>query len=46
VNLSNLFGYGYKSPETGSYYSWNFDYTEKQFISDITRPALGLKVEF
>jgi TonB family protein len=45
VNLSNLFGYGYKSPETGSYF-WNYDYTEKQFISDITRPALGLKVEF
>jgi TonB family protein len=45
TNLSNLFGYGYKSPETGSYI-WNYDYTEKQFISDITRPALGIEFQF
>ena len=45
TNLSNLFGYGYKSPETGGYF-WNYDYTEKQFISDITRPALGIEFQF
>jgi TonB family protein len=45
TNLSNLFGYGIKSPETGGYF-WNYDYTEKQVISDITRPALGLEVQF
>jgi TonB family protein len=45
VNLSNLFGYGYKSPETGTYF-WNYDYSEKQVISDVTRPALGIKFEF
>jgi TonB family protein len=45
VNLSNLFGYGFKSPELGSYI-WNYDYTEKQFISDVTRPALGISLQF
>jgi TonB family protein len=45
TNLSNLFGYGYKSPEFNDYI-WNFDYTEKSVLSDITRPALGMKIDF
>jgi TonB family protein len=45
THLENWFGKGYKSPETGSY-SWNYDFTKKSVISDITRPALGLKIEF
>jgi hypothetical protein len=45
THLENLFGKGYKSPETGNYI-WNYDYTEKNVLSDITRPALGVKMEF
>ena len=44
-NLSNLFGYGYKSPELGQYI-WNYDYTDKQVLSSTTLPALGLRFEF
>ena len=45
THVENLFGKGYKSPETNSYI-WNYDYTEKYVLSDITRPAFGLKVDF
>ena len=39
------FGKGYKSPEVGDYI-WNYDYSDKIVLSDITRPAFGIKVEF
>jgi TonB family protein len=45
THIENLFGKGYKSPETGSY-RWNYDYTQKIILSDVTRPAVGLRVEF
>jgi hypothetical protein len=45
THLENLLGYGYKSPEISNYI-WNYDYTEKHTVSDITRPAVGVKLEF
>jgi TonB family protein len=45
THVENLFGKGYRSPETSDY-RWNYDYTDKQVIADITRPALGLKIDF
>jgi TonB family protein len=45
LHVENLFGKGYKSPEVGEYI-WNYDYSDKIVLSDITRPAFGLKVEF
>jgi TonB family protein len=45
THVENLFNKGYRSPEFAGY-QWNYDYTEKVIFADITRPALGLKVEF
>jgi hypothetical protein len=45
THVENLFGKGYKSPETNNYI-WNYDYTEKYVLSDITRPAFGVKIDF
>jgi outer membrane receptor protein involved in Fe transport len=45
THVENLFGYGHKSPEVGGYI-WNYDYTDKSMISDVTRPALGVKIDF
>ncbi|MBN1128052.1 MAG: TonB-dependent receptor, partial [Chitinispirillaceae bacterium] len=45
THVENLFNYGYRSPEFSGY-QWNYDYSEKVIFADITRPALGLKVEF
>jgi TonB family protein len=45
THVENLFGKGYKSPEVGEY-RWNYNYTDKIVLSDITRPAFGVKVEF
>lgn len=45
THLENWFGKGYKSPEVGDY-RWNYDYTERIVLSDITRPSLGVKLEF
>ena len=45
THLENWFGKGYKSPETGNY-EWNYDYTAKNVLSDVTRPSIGVKVSF
>jgi TonB family protein len=45
THVENLFGKGYKSPEVGEY-MWDYNYSEKIVLSDITRPAFGVKVEF
>ena len=45
THLENLFGKGYKSPETGDY-QWNYDYTDKTALSDVTRPAVGMRLDF
>lgn len=45
THLENWFGQGYQSPESGDY-RWNYDYTSKMVFSDVTRPAIGVKVEF
>jgi TonB family protein len=47
THLENWFGKGYLSPEVGTYrWSYDFDPASKLVISDFTRPALGLRVEF
>jgi TonB family protein len=45
THIENLFGKGYESPEMGQY-RWNYDYTQKTVIADVTRPALGMRVDF
>jgi TonB family protein len=45
THVENLFNKGYRSPEFTDY-QWNYDYSNKEVFSDITRPALGLRVEF
>jgi len=45
THLENMFGAGYKSPELSNY-MWSYDYTQKYSVSDITRPAVGVKLEF
>jgi TonB family protein len=45
THAENLFNKGYRSPEFSNY-QWNYDYSNKEVFSDITRPALGLRVEF
>ena len=44
-HVENFFDKGYRSPETGSYL-WNYDYTEKDVLSDVTRPSVGIRMEF
>ncbi|MBN2035187.1 MAG: TonB-dependent receptor [Chitinispirillaceae bacterium] len=45
THFENLFGKGYKSPEMGQY-RWNYDYNYQAVFSDVTRPALGIRVDF
>jgi TonB family protein len=45
THLENWFDKGYKSPETGQY-QWNYDFTDKNVLSDVTRPSIGVKVSF
>ncbi len=45
MHSENLFGYGYKSPEQGIFID-NYRYTDRYALSDITRPALGVKIDF
>ena len=44
-HIENWFGKGYHSPEINQY-EWNYNYTEKNVLSDITRPAVGVRMEF
>ncbi len=44
-HVENWFGKGYHSPELNEY-EWNYNYTEKNVFSDITRPAFGVRMEF
>jgi TonB family protein len=45
THLENLFGKGYKSPEYGEY-RWDYLYSDNIVISDYTRPAVGVRVDF
>ena len=45
THVENFFGKGYRSPETNQY-QWNYDYSDKQVLADVTRPALGMKIDF
>jgi TonB family protein len=44
-HVENWFGKGYHSPEINQY-EWNYDYTESNVLSDVTRPAIGVRMEF
>jgi hypothetical protein len=44
-HVENWFGKGYHSPELNQY-EWNYNYTEKNVFSDVTRPAFGVRIEF
>ena len=43
LDIQNLSWFFYKSPEM---VVWNYDYSEKQTVSMIIQPAVGIKAEF
>jgi TonB family protein len=45
THIENLFGKGYESPEVGSY-RWDYYYHNRMVVSDYTRPAVGIRVDF
>jgi TonB family protein len=44
-HVENWFGKGYHSPEINQY-EWNYNYTQSNVLSDVTRPTIGIRMEF